>query len=472
MNTQTKRLDVNNLFISSPPKEVDRLRIRTLKDAEIKDGPIAYWMSRDQRVDDNWALLYAQEVALKLKRPLYVLFCLVPDFLQATIRQYAFMLKGLQEVEGRLTHFNIDFFILPGNPQKQIPHFIKKEKIALLVTDFDPLKIKINWKNGVTSRVNIPVCEVDAHNIVPCWIASNKEEIAAYSIRQKILKLLPRFLTEFPKVKPHPFGSSVPKRRIDYNHLFKTLKVDSSVPEVNWLKPAETGAKAMLRGFVKGKLQRYHVDRNDPSLDSVSNLSPYLHFGNISAQRVAIEAIRLPAPEESKSSFLEELIIRRELSDNFCFYNKNYDSIDAARTWARETLENHRKDKRPYVYDLEDLEEAKTHDDSWNAAQLELLIKGKMHPYMRMYWAKKILEWTESPEKALEIAIYLNDKYELDGRDPNGYTGIAWSILGIHDRPFMERPIFGQIRYMSYSGLSKKFDIRGYIAKVKTRGDK
>lgn len=198
----------------------------------------------------------------------------------------------------------------------------------------------------------------------------------------------------------------------------------------------------------------------------MSNLSSYLHFGQISAQRVALEVQPFIEYAESQKSFLEELIVRRELSDNFCFYNKYYDSFEGFPNWAKKTLNEHRNDKREFIYSLQQFEDAKTHDDLWNAAQIEMTTTGKMHGFMRMYWAKKILEWSASPEDALETAIYLNDKYELDGRDPNGYVGCAWSIGGVHDRAWAERPVFGKIRFMNYNGCKRKFDINSYIKKI------
>jgi len=220
-----------------------------------------------------------------------------------------------------------------------------------------------------------------------------------------------------------------------------------------------------LDSFFEERLSGYNEKRNDPNENVSSNLSPYLHFGQISAQRIALETYKRKHNIETKDAFLEELIVRRELSDNFCFYNKNYDSFDGFPEWAKKTLNEHRKDKREFTYHLEQFEKAKTHDDLWNAAQIEMVKTGKMHGYMRMYWAKKILEWTETPEEALEYSIYLNDKYELDGRDPNGYTGCAWSIGGVHDRAWTERPVFGKIRYMNYNGAKRKFDVKRYIQK-------
>jgi len=219
-----------------------------------------------------------------------------------------------------------------------------------------------------------------------------------------------------------------------------------------------------MKGFLEQGLSVYKARRNDPSLQGQSNLSPYLHFGQISAQRIVLEALQNPARKASRDAFLEELIVRRELSDNFCYYNSQYDRFGGFPAWARKTLDEHRKDKRPYLYTLKQLENAATHDDLWNAAQIEMVKQGKMHGYMRMYWAKKILEWTGSPEEAIEAAIFLNDKYELDGRDPNGYAGIAWSIGGVHDRAWGERPVFGKVRYMSRAGSRSKFDINKYIS--------
>jgi deoxyribodipyrimidine photo-lyase len=227
--------------------------------------------------------------------------------------------------------------------------------------------------------------------------------------------------------------------------------------------PGEKAAAAILDHFLAKKLSAYESKRNDPTEDGVSNFSPYLHFGQISAQRVALEVQKKRVKKESKDGFLEELIVRRELSDNFCFYNPDYDRFTGFPEWAQKTLNEHRGDKREYLYSLEQFEAGKTHDDLWNAAQMEMVHRGKMHGYLRMYWAKKILEWTASPEEALEVAILLNDKYELDGRDANGYVGIAWSVGGVHDRAWNERPIFGKVRYMSYGGCKRKFKVKTYI---------
>ena len=443
-------------------------RVRILKKGVIRDGPVVYWMSRDQRINDNWSLLFAQELAIKQKAPLAVVFCLVPSFLEATIRQYGLMIKGLQILEKNMTKYLIPFFLLTGSPKEEIPSFVKKYNVSSIFTDFNPLHIKKEWDDSVAKRIDIPFYQVDAHNIVPCWIASSKQEFSAHTFRPKIHKALPEFLEDYPKLKKHPIPWKVKIPPMDWKTSLKTLDIDFHIPEVNWIKPGKDEAHLVMNDFLENKLSRYNKERNDPTKEVQSNLSPYLHFGQISAQRVAIEILKTRSNKKSREAFLEELIVRRELSDNFCFYNVNFDKFEGFPNWAKNTLNEHRKDRRKYLYTLEQFENARTHDDLWNAAQMEMVKRGKMHGYMRMYWAKKILEWTESPENAFQIAIYLNDRYELDGRDPNGYVGIAWNIGGVHDRAWNERPIFGKVRYMSYNGCKLKFDVKKYIQYVQS----
>lgn len=438
---------------------IQKERVRKLNSLDFCKGDIVYWMSRDQRVDDNWALLFAQELSQKNRVPIKVVFCLCKQFLGATLRQYEFMLKGLEQIEKKLKRKNIAFDLIIGSPDEQIPKYVKNE--GCLVTDFDPLKIKRKWKRSILKKIKIPFYEVDAHNIVPVWTASDKQEYGAYTIRPKINKLLPQFLVEYPPLKKQK--SKVVRQKINWSDVRKKLCVDKKVKEVNWIKPGEDEAKKTLKFFIKNKLGKYSTDRNNPNLDGSSNLSPYLHFGHISSQRVALNILKSKINSEN---FLEELIVRKELSDNFCYYNKNYDNPKGFPPWALDTLKKHEKDKRIYIYSKKELENAKTHDNLWNAAQMQMVKSGKMHGFLRMYWAKKILEWTKTPKIAQKIAIYLNDKYELDGRDPNGYTGIAWSIGALHDRAWKEIPVFGKIRYMSYSGCKTKFDVDKYILNV------
>ncbi len=429
---------------------IRKMRERKLNEYEIKGGKCLYWMSREQRVNDNHALLYANKIA---KKELYVAFCITESFLEANLRHYEFMIDGLKEVEKNLSKLNIPFYLLSGNPYEEIAKFIEENNISAVVGDFDPLKIKRKWKEELIKRIEIPFIEVDAHNIVPCWIASDKQEYSSATFRAKIKKILKNYLKEFPKIKKR---NKIEIQENKWEKIYNFLKINKEVKPVNWIKGGESNALKMLERFKK-KVKYYAKYRNDPNKDALSNLSPYLHFGNISAQRCALEI--------KDETFLDEIIVRKEIADNFCYYNEKYDSFNGFPSWAKETLRKHEKDKREYVYSLNEFENAKTHDKLWNSAQIQMVKYGKMHGYMRMYWAKKILEWTEGSEKALEIAIYLNNKYEIDGRDPNGYAGCAWAIGGVHDRPFKERKISGKIRYMSYEGCARKFDVEKYIYK-------
>jgi deoxyribodipyrimidine photo-lyase len=440
-------------------------RRRLLKDGERKKGPVIYWMSRDQRAHDNWALLYAQELANRTDSALGVVFCLVPEFMRAGIRQYSFMIAGLQETEKNLQKKQIPFFLLEGTPDTLLRKFIQKHGISTLITDFDPLRIKIRWKKKVAQQIDIPFFEVDAHNIIPCWHASPKQEFAAYTFRPKVKRLADEFLESFPPLKRHLFPWKG-KTGAHWESAINSLSLDPKVKEIDWLKPGANAGKRLLNHFIEHKLPDYDGDRNDPNRDAQSDFSPYLHFGQVSAQRIALTLLKSAAQDRNREAFLEELIVRRELADNYCYYNPDYDNFLGFPDWAKKSLNEHRKDKRDYVYSQKQFEKGNTHDELWNAAQKQMVKTGKMHGYMRMYWAKKILEWTESPEQAQKIAIDLNDKYELDGRDPNGYTGIAWSIGGVHDRAWFNRPIFGKIRYMSAGGARSKFNVKDYILKI------
>lgn len=412
--------------------------------------PVVYWMSRDQRVNDNWALVIAQNEALKTKSPLIVVFNLLPNFLEAQKRQFYFMLLGIKKIQENLNKLNILFVVTNGKADDELIKFVNRVDARLLISDFSPLKIKTEWNTKIIKNIKIPFWEVDSHNIIPPWIVSQKQEYAAYTIRPKINKILENFLVNIPKIKKHEFVFNQNVNSKITDNLINKCKTDLLFDS------GEDEAIKMLNFFIKNNLDVYGKNRNNPNKNVLSNLSVYLHFGQISAQKIALEI--------NNETFLEELIVRRELAENYCFYNKNYDNFEGFPNWAKKTLEKHKKDKRKFLYTLEQFEFAKTHDDLWNAAQMEMIKKGKMHGYLRMYWAKKILEWTKSAQDAQKVAIYLNDKYEIDGRDPNGYAGVAWSIGGVHDRPWFEREIFGQIRYMSENGMKKKFNLLEYVA--------
>ena len=448
---------------------VDPRRILVHRYLDRRGGLVVYRMSRDMRVSDNWALLFSSQYASQHDADLVVVFVLDLKYPFGNLRNFDFLLQGLKQVETTLAQKNIPFILIDANdPFEDFYRFVTQNRVVAVISDFDPLKYKRTWIAKINKIHNVSHFEVDAHNIVPCFQASQKQEFGAYTIRPKIQPLLPDFLTDYPEL---PSQNHIPTDvegnpfpRTDWNQLFAKIQSLRPIPPVTWLLPGEAAARQMLDFFIERTLQLYGSFRNKPEMEAQSNLSPYLHFGHIAAQRVALEVRKAPF-SDSQEAFLEELIVRKELSDNFCFYNSNYDTSAGFPDWAKKDMELHRGDKRLYLYSLDELEKAQTHDPLWNAAQRELLTTGKMHGYLRMYWAKKILEWTADPETAMTDAIYLNDTYSIDGRDPNGYAGIAWSIGGVHDRAWFPRSIFGKIRYMSYSGCKSKFDIAAYISK-------
>ncbi|KAF7661351.1 hypothetical protein LDENG_00263570 [Lucifuga dentata] len=340
--------------------------------------------------------------------------------------------------------------------------------LGAVVTDFSLLRQPLQWLEEVKKKLSkdVPLIQVDAHNIVPCWVASSKQEYSARTIRGKITNLLPEFLTDFPLVEKHPFAATRTAKPVDWAQTLDSLQIDRTVGDVDWAKPGTSAGMAMLESFIDERLKLFGTQRNDPNCAALSQLSPWIRFGHLSAQRVALQVQRDGKNAcQSIPPFIEELVIRRELTDNFCFYNKKYDRVEGDYEWAQKTLKDHAKDERSHIYTREQLEQAKSHDKFWNAAQYQMVTEGKMHGFLRMYWAKKILEWTSSPEEALSISLYLNDRYELDGQDPNGFVGCMWSICGIHDQGWAERPVFGKIRFMNYKGCLRKFDVARFERK-------
>ncbi|WP_027367426.1 deoxyribodipyrimidine photo-lyase [Desulfocurvibacter africanus] len=442
---------------------VDERRLMALNERPYGPGPVLYWMHREHRVNDNWGLLRARELAVDRGVPLAVAYGLAPDYLEAGLRQYAFLLAGLREVEHGLEAIGIPFFLLLGDPAEVIPDLARYLAVGAIITDFDPLRIKRGWLKRIAAEVQTAVEEVDSRNIVPCRAVSEKKEWAARTFRPKIHRLLPEFLTAIPTLKPQTVPWNLDWPANDWSQAMDSLKVNSDVGRLSGPRSGELAAGALLAEFTTERLSGYAVGRNDPNGGTTSRLSAHLHFGMLSAQRVALVVIQADAPQEDKDAFLEQLVVRRELAENFCLHEPAYDSAESFPDWARRTLDAHQGDPRPYLYSRDELEQACTHDPLWNAAQREMLATGYMHGYLRMYWAKKILEWSKSPEEAMAVAVRLNDRWELDGRDPNGYAGLAWAIGGVHDRPWPERSVFGTVRSMSFRGARSKFDVQAYI---------
>jgi deoxyribodipyrimidine photo-lyase len=441
---------------------VQKERIKALNKRGIKKGEyVLYWMQGSQRAEYNHALEYAILKANELRQPTIVFFGITDHFPEGNERHYTFMLEGLREVKRALKKRGIQMVILHKSPELGAIQFAKGASLA--VVDRGYLKIQKRWRNSAATQMNCPLIQVESDVIVPVEETSSKEEYAAATLRPKINKKLNHFLVPLRQTDPAVDSLPLEFSSFDIEDVGKTisrLRIDRSVKKVSSFHGGTKEAKRHLQIFLEDKLDHFPERRNDPTLDYLSNMSPYLHFGQISPLFLALKVLETKSP--GTEAFLEELIVRRELSMNFVFYNEQYDSYEAVPEWAKKTLRAHQKNKRPYLYRLEELEKAKTHDPYWNAAQKEMVVKGKMHGYMRMYWGKKIIEWIKTPEEAFRVALYLNNKYELDGRDPNGFTGVAW-CFGKHDRPWGERPIFGNVRYMNDKGLKRKFDADGYV---------
>ena len=459
------------------------MRQLDLKNNLNNDGDcIIYIMSRDQRFNDNHALLYAQERSFKESLPIVILFNFTPNVGVRAREHYAFMINGLKELEKECERKKISFVLTIGEPITQISSMLNRLNPKEVIFDFSPLKNiqKIQKKIVSTNKYSFKL--IDTHNIIPIWSLSDKEEYAAHTIRRKVHKQLVNWLIEPANVmiNPYKLKIEIPKNNWGkVNILINSIKANGSKIEY---VAGEQAAQLELKNFISYRLDDYASQRNLPTHNGQSNLSPYLHFGHLSSLRITLNVLNSsqespllfkegklpsiegePSRQDSINVFLEELIVRKELADNFCYFNNNYDSLIGAKKWAQESLIGHNNDVRDYNYELKDWINVSTHDLAWNAAQHELMRTGKMHGYMRMYWAKKILEWSETPELAIQTSIFLNDHYSIDGGDPNGYTGIMWSIAGVHDRPWFERKVFGKIRYMNLNGLERRFDVKKYI---------
>ena len=444
-----------------------RVTMRSSGRPDPKGRCVVYWMQRSQRAFDNPALNVAIRAGNLLGKPVVVFFQLVPRSHHANLRHYYFLVQGLRDIADGLEKRGVGF-VLRRYPEHGILNFLSKVQPCLVIGDENPMREAEQSKVKVARELSVPFWTVDGDVIVPSKLLG-KEHYAARTIRPKIHALLPQFL----KPLANPLTRVPWKKSRDLNSLAPDLSilddfvVDRSVgPVSSRIGGSEQGRKA-LQQFLKLRLKGYAAKRNHPDLDGTSQLSPYLHFGHIGVHTVALAVKSAHAPLQDRKAFLEELIVRRELAVNFVRFNSNYESFDSSEPWADRSLRIHLGDERKYLYTEQQLENAETHDPLWDAAQKQMVLAGWMHGYLRMYWAKKILEWSPSPEVAYDVAVRLNDRYELDGRDPNGYAGIAWAIVGKHDRAWgPERPVYGKIRYMSYASISRKFNSKAYIERI------
>jgi deoxyribodipyrimidine photo-lyase len=421
-------------------------------------------MQRAQRGLDNPALNLAVALGNALERPVLAVFGLTADYPSAQRRHYRFLTEGLVDAGTDLAQRGVPLVVRLGRPDEVVLGLVAEIRPAIVVGDENPVRVGQQWRRRLAERLQVPFLVVDADVVVPTSLFP-KEEYAARTIRPKIhrvweeyLKPLPQLTARIPWSPPVPVGLE-----LNADALMARLKV-GGVGEVAGYRGGTREALRRLDRFVTERLHRYASQRNQPVPYSTTELSAHLHFGHISPLTIALRVRDSGAEAANIEALLEELIVRRELAINFVARNPDYDRLTGCPDWAQMTLAKHAADPRPVIYDARTLEAGETHDPLWNAAQKEMVVTGRMHNYLRMYWAKKILEWTPDPETAFEIALDLNDRYEMDGRDPNGYTGVAWAIGGKHDRPWPERPIFGTVRFMSYESTRRKFDSAAYIA--------
>ena len=445
-----------------------RVRVAHEGDPRAEGRCVLYWMQRAQRGLDNPALNYAIAWGNTLGLPVLACFGLTADYPGAQRRHYRFLIEGLADARNDLAACGVPLVVRLGRPDRVAIEVANLIQPALVIGDDNPVRVAQEWRSALVRDLAVPCRLVDADVVVPSSLFP-KEEFAARTLRPK----MHRAWNDYLKPLPRPIAKNacpdalIPRgETLDVEGLLAKLKVGGA-SELSGYRGGTREALRRLDLFVEHRLARYAEERNEPSPYATSELSAHLHFGQISPLTIALRVRDSAAGDANIEALLEELIVRRELAVNFVARNPKYDSIEGCPRWALETLQKHEHDPRPYLYDPATLEAGSTHDPLWNAAQQEMVHTGRMHNYLRMYWAKKILEWSPDAATAFKVALDLNDRYEMDGRDPNGYTGVAWAVGGKHDRPWPERPIFGTVRFMSYASTRRKFRSDQYIERVR-----
>jgi deoxyribodipyrimidine photo-lyase len=452
-------------------QKIQEARVQNLNDEEVRDGDyVLYWMQSSQRAQQNHALEYAVQQANDLDQRLFVVFGLTDDYPEANLRHYAFMLEGLKDAQEALAKRGIKLVVRKGSPDEVAIE--AGRDASLVVTDRGYMRPQKKWRERVAGEAGCLVTQVESDVVVPVELASGKQEHAARTLRPKINEHLEGFLDDLTPTKVEKQSTNMRVGGLDLSDIEGVLDgmdLDRSVGALSHLyKGGTSEAKKMFRRFLTSNFDGYVEHRNQPQTDDISHMSKYLHFGHVSPIWLALEARNSNASKDNVESFVEELVVRRELSMNFVYYNDDYDSFSNLPGWAKETLREHKSDEREYVYTTKQLENGETHDEYWNAAMREMVHTGYMHNYMRMYWGKKILEWSNTPEYAYRTTLYLNNKYFLDGRDPNSFANVAW-VFGQHDRGWTEREVYGKVRYMSSGGLERKTKPGQYVEKIEKR---
>ncbi|WP_132255773.1 deoxyribodipyrimidine photo-lyase [Methylobacterium segetis] len=454
-------------------------RVRVLKDAEPRAGGayVLYLVQQANRARFNPALELAVEEANRLGLPVVACFGLLDGasgFPEANARHYAFLLQGLADLKAGLEARGIAFVMRKASPAEIAIDLAAKA--ALLVLDRGYLAIQKRWYGEIVGAVDTRILQVEGDVVVPVEVASGKHEYGARTLRPKLHKVWETYLeplrarTVAVRADGLEVASAIDGASAidmsDPDRVLAGMSLDRTVAPVRRFRGGENAARARLKAYLSGPFAAYGTDRNRPEAGAASHMSPYLHFGQISPVEIALAVRAAKAgTAEDKRSYLEELIVRRELAMNHVFYTERYDSYaHAVPEWARRTLSEQAGDPRPRTYTEEELAEGRTHDVYWNAAQAEMRVTGYMHNHLRMYWGKKILEWSPSPEEGFARTLRLNNRYFLDGRDPNSFTNVAW-VYGLHDRPWARRRIFGTVRYQSENSL-RKIDAKAYLRAV------
>lgn len=479
-----------------------RIQQKNSADTNPKGSYVLYWMIANRRTTHNYSLDRAVELAQEFDRPLLIFEALRCDYKWASVRLHQFVIEGMADNEAACREAGVSYYPYVEPAWGQGSGLLDRlaQDACAIVTDDFPCFFLPRMVNAVSHMLPVRIEAVDSNGLYPMR-ATDRIFTKAFSFRNHLQKTLTDFLSEFPVAKPlsvsefrredclprkiqKKWSPANPAELLQPDGL-RQLPIDQSVGP-GAMTGGEQAARTRLSGFVKDQLERYADDRNQPDEDPSSGLSPYLHFGHISAHEV-FRAIatrekwtvsNLGNVKETKGSregwwgmsraaegFLDELITWREIGYNAAYHDPSFEKYESLPDFARKTLSDHANDTREFIYSYEQLRDSETHDEIWNAAQNQLVTEGRMHNYLRMLWGKKILEWTPRPQDALEIMVDLNNRFALDGRNPNSYSGIFW-VLGRYDRAWgPERRIFGKIRFMSSDSTRKKLKLKGYLAK-------